>query len=77
MFLSSSQVIYLFIYFISLIADGPVAILPVVTKDLPISSRFTPDEFLSRCKFSTLTTCQPMVEVYLLTYKRFPLRTPK
>ena len=31
--------------------------------------------FLSRCKFSTLlTTRQPMVEVYLLTFPRFPLR---
>ena len=69
--------IYLFIYFISLIADGPVAILPVVTKDLLISPRFTPYEFVSRCKFSTLTTRQPMVEVYFLTYKRFPLRTPE
>ena len=30
--------------------------------------------FLSRCKFSTLTTRQPMVEFYLLTFQRFPLR---
>ena len=30
--------------------------------------------FLSRRKFSTLTTRQPMVEFYLLTYSRFPLR---
>ena len=30
--------------------------------------------FLSRCKFSTLTTRQPMVEIYLLTFPRFPLR---
>ena len=30
--------------------------------------------FLSRCKFSTLTTRQPMVEFYLLTLPRFPLR---
>ena len=30
--------------------------------------------FLSRCKFSTLTTRQPMVEFYLLTFRRFPLR---
>ena len=30
--------------------------------------------FLSRCKFSTLTTSQPMVEFYLLTFPRFPLR---
>ena len=30
--------------------------------------------FLSRCKFSTLTTRQPMVDFYLLTFPRFPLR---
>ena len=30
--------------------------------------------FLSRCKFSTLTTRQPMVEIHLLTFPRFPLR---
>ena len=47
--------------------DLIITILPVVTKDLPISPRFTPYNFLSRCKFSTLTTRQPMVEFYLLT----------
>ena len=31
-----------------------ITILPVVTKDLPVSPRCTPQEFLSRCKFSTL-----------------------
>ena len=51
-----------------------ITILPVVTKDLPISLRFTPYNYLSRCKFSTLTTRQPMVEFYLLTFPRFPLR---
>ena len=45
-----------------------VAILPVITKDLPSSPRFTPYEFLSRCNFSTLTTRQPKVKVYLLTF---------
>ena len=54
--------------------DLIVTILPVVTKDLPISPRFTPYDFLSRYKFSTLTTRQPMVEFYLLTFPRFPLR---
>ena len=54
--------------------DLIITILPVVTKDLPISPRFTPHNFLSRCKFSTLTTRQPMVEFYLLTFPRFPLR---
>ena len=33
-----------------------VAILPVVTKDLPISPQVLPYDFLSRCKFSTLRT---------------------
>ena len=54
--------------------DLIITILPVVTKDIPISPRFTPYDFLSRCKFSTLTTRQPMVEFYLLTFPRFPLR---
>ena len=54
--------------------DLTITILPVVTKDLPISTRFTPYNFLSRCKFSTLTTRQPMVEFHLLTFPRFPLR---
>ena len=54
--------------------DLIITILPVVTEDLPVSLRFTPYDFLSRCKFSTLTTRQPMVEFYLLTFPRFPLR---
>ena len=51
-----------------------VVILPVATKDLPISSRFSPRGFLSRCKFSTLTTRQPMLEFCLLTCLRFLLQ---
>ena len=35
--------------------DPNVIILPVDTKDLPFSPRFTPYDFLWRCKFSTLT----------------------
>ena len=54
--------------------DFIITILPVVTKHLPISPRFTPYIFLSRCKFSTLTTRQPMVEINLLMFPRFPLR---
>ena len=54
--------------------DLIITILPVVSKDLPISPRFTPYGFLSRCKFSTLITRQPMVEFYLFTFPRFPLR---
>ena len=53
--------------------DVNVAILPVVTEDLPISPWFTPYDFLSRCKFSTLTTRQPMAmdELYSLAYSLF------
>ena len=54
--------------------DLIITILPVVTKDLLISPWSTPYDFSSRCKFSTLTTRQPMVEFYLLTFPRFPLR---
>ena len=51
-----------------------ITILPEATKNLPISPRSTPYNCLSRCKFSNLTTRQPMVEFYLLTLPRFPLR---
>ena len=54
--------------------DPIITILPVVTKDLPISPQFTPYDFLSRCKFNNLTTRQTMVELYYLTFPRFPLR---
>ena len=56
--------------------DLIITILPVVTKDLPISPRFTPYNFFYRDASSalTLTTSQPMVEFYLLTFPRFPLR---
>ena len=54
--------------------DLIITILPVVTKDLPISPRFTPYNFLSRCKSSNFTTRQPMVELYFLTFPRFPLQ---
>ena len=54
-----------------------ITILPVVvTKDFPISPRFTPYDFLSRGKFSKFTTRQPimMVEFYFFKFPRFPLR---
>ena len=44
-----------------------ILLMPVITKDLPISPRFSRTIFLSRCKFSTLTTRQLMVDFYLLT----------
>ena len=49
-----------------------VAIMLVVTKDLPISPRFSPTIFLSWCIFSTLTSRQSMVECSILTFSRFP-----
>ena len=52
--------------------DLIITILSVVTKDLPISPRSTPYDFLSRCKFSILTTRQPIVEFYSLAFPRFP-----
>ena len=55
-----------FSYFYTVAPMGAdVAVLPFVTEDLPISPRFTPYECLSRCKFSTLSTRQPIVEVLL------------
>ena len=42
-----------------------------------LSSRFSPYVFLSRCKFSTLTTRQSTVELYLLAFSRVPLRKPE
>ena len=68
---------YIYIYiFISLIADGPHHYHPACGHKG--SSHLSPVHalqfFLSRCKFSTLTTRQPMVEFYLLTFPRFPLR---
>ena len=62
---------FFFFFSISLIADGPHHNHPAC---VPISPRFTPYNFLARCKFSTLTTRQPVVEFYLLTFPRFPLR---
>ena len=54
--------------------DLVITILSVVTKDLPISPRFTPYDLSSQCKFGNLTTRQSMVEFYLLMFPRFPLR---
>ena len=67
---------FFFFSLISLIADGPHHYHPACGHEgsSHISPRFTPYDFLSRCKFSTLTTRQPMVEFYLLTFPRFPLR---
>ena len=67
---------FLFFSFISLIADGPHHYHSACGHKG--SSNLSPVHalqlFLSRCKFSTLTTRQAMVEFYLLTFPRFPLR---
>ena len=61
---------FFFSSLISLIADGPHHYHPACCGH---GLRLT--IFLSQCKFSTLlTTRQPMVEFYLLTFPRFPLR---
>ena len=68
---------FFFFFFVSLIADGPHHYHPACGHKR--SSHLSPVHalqfFLSRCKFSTLTTRQLiMVEFYLLTFPRFPLR---
>ena len=56
--------------------DLVITILPVVTKDLPISPRFTPYIFFiaMQVQHSYNSSTEPMVEFYLLTFPRFPLR---
>ena len=67
---------FFFFSFNSLIADGPHHYHPACGHKG--SSHLSPVHalhfFLSRCKFSTLTARQPMVEFHLLTFPRFPLR---
>ena len=72
-----ASLFFLFFFFFHLTYSRWTSSLPSclwsqrIFPSLP-GSRFT--NFLSRCKFSTLTTRQPMVEFYLLTFPRFPLR---
>ena len=56
--------------------DLIITILPVVTKDLPISPRFTPYIFFiaMQVQHSYNSSTNVMVEFYLLTFPRFPLR---
>ena len=54
--------------------DLIITILPVVTEDLPISPRFTPYNFFIAMQVQHSYNRQPMVEFYLLTFPRFPLR---
>ena len=70
-FFESSFSLYVFFFFFQSHLkpiDPILTILPVVTKDLPISPRCTLFDYLSRCKFSNLTTRQPMVEFHSLTH---------
>ena len=62
---------FFFFFNLTFIADGSCLWTQRIFPSLP-GSRLT--MFLSRCKFSTITTRQPMVEFYLLTFPRFPLR---
>ena len=68
-----SLFLFSFLSFISLIADGPHHYHPACGHKG--SSHLSPVHalyfFLSRCKFSTLTTRQPMVEFCLLAFPRF------
>ena len=74
---SNFPLFFLFLVFFNLTYSRWTSSLPSclwsqrIFPSLP-GSRLT--SFLSRCKFSTLTTRQPMVEFYLLTFPRFPLR---
>ena len=74
---SIMQRYFFFLFFFNLTYSRLTSSLPSclwsqrISPSLP-GSRLT--IFLSRCKFSTLTTRQPMVEFYLLTFSRFPLR---
>ena len=67
---------FLFFSFISIIADGPHHYHPACGHkgSFHLSPVHALQFFLSRCKFSTLTTRQPMVEFHLLAFPRFPLR---
>ena len=54
--------------------DLIITILPVVTKDLPISLRFTPYNFFIAMQVQhSYNSSTNMVEFYLLTFPRFPL----
>ena len=75
---SAAVFFFFFFFFFHLTYSRWTSSLPSCLRSQSIfpslpSSRLT--FFLSRCKFSTLTTRQPMIEFYLLTFPRFPLRT--
>ena len=56
--------------------DLIITILPVVTKDLPISPRFTPYDFFiaMQVQHSYNSSTNEWLNFYLLTFPRFPLR---
>ena len=51
-----------------------ITILPVVTKDLPISPRFTPYNFFIAMQVQHSYNSSANGWIYLLTFLRFPLR---
>ena len=55
--------------------DLIITILPVVTKDLPISPRFTPYDFFiaMQVQHSYNSSTNEWLNFYLLTFPRFPL----
>ena len=69
-----------FCFCLSLIADGAnqrATTLPiprVVSRDLPISPRFMPTSFYRDAGSALPIPRQPMVELFVLTSSRFPLR---
>ena len=68
---------YIYIFFFNLTYSRWTSSLPSCLWSLRIFSSLPGSRltfFLSRCKFGTLTTRQPMVGFYLLTFPRFPLR---
>ena len=54
--------------------DLIITILPVVTKDFPISPRFTPYGFYRDASSAILQLVNQWFGIYLLTFPRFPLR---
>ena len=54
--------------------DLIITILSVVTKDLPISPRFTPYDFYRDASSALLLLVNQWLDFYLLTFPRFPLR---
>ena len=72
----TDTILFLFFSFISLIADGPHHYHPACGHkgSFPISPRFTPYKFFIAMQVQHSYNSSTMVESYLLTSPRFPLR---